>query len=71
MANKLRELVIEYNNLSNPDGSAILCQGNTVVQASVYGPVEIPTAREKCEKALLNVSFKTRSSSTKCKLFVG
>ena len=70
MENQLREMVIEYNNLSNPDGSAILCQGNTVIQASVYGPVEVSSAREKPEKALLSVIFKPKCCSVKCKLFL-
>ena len=67
MSPNLRELLIQYNNLGNPDGSALLCQGNTIVQAYVYGPVEVSSVKERSEKASLFVTFKPKNSCNKCK----
>ena len=67
VGNKLREIIIEYGNLTNPDGSAILCQGNTIVQSSVYGPVEVQTNRERYDRASVFVLFKPKNSKIRGK----
>ncbi|KAH7951808.1 hypothetical protein HPB52_013315 [Rhipicephalus sanguineus] len=52
---RLRKLAAKFSNLSRPDGSAILAQGETVVQAGVYGPVEVKQMREHPEKATVEL----------------
>ncbi|XP_015792530.1 exosome complex component RRP46-like [Tetranychus urticae] len=64
MAPKLRDLIITYNNLANPDGSALFCQGNTIVQTFVFGPVDV-SSKEQSEKASLFVAFKPKNSCNK------
>ena len=56
---------MRYGNLVNPDGSALLCQGNTVVQACVFGPTEVTGNREKTDRATLFVTFKSKNMSKK------
>ncbi|CAH2244832.1 exosome complex component RRP46 [Pararge aegeria] len=54
---KLKPLKCELNFLSKSDGSAILSQGDTVVLASVNGPLDIKTTSQNIEKATLEVLF--------------
>lgn len=61
----MRPLIVRYSNLANPDGSALLCQGNTVVQACVFGPTEVTGNREKIDRAALFVIFKPKNSCNK------
>ncbi|XP_077524513.1 exosome complex component Rrp46 [Amblyomma americanum] len=62
----LRRLAAKFSNLSRPDGSAILAQGETVVQAGVYGPVEVRQARELHEKATVEVFFRSKTGHQSC-----
>lgn len=64
---RLRPLVIKYSNITNPDGSALLCQGNTIVQVYVYGPVEVSSSKEHSDRASLFVAYKPKNSCNKCK----
>ncbi|CAH0728635.1 unnamed protein product, partial [Brenthis ino] len=54
---KIRPMKCELNFLSKSDGSAILSQGETVVLASVNGPLDIKTTSQSIEKATLEVLF--------------
>uniref|UniRef100_A0A6G4ZX04 Putative exosomal 3'-5' exoribonuclease complex subunit rrp46 n=1 Tax=Rhipicephalus microplus TaxID=6941 RepID=A0A6G4ZX04_RHIMP len=63
---RLRKLAAKFSNLSRPDGSAILAQGETVVQAGVYGPVEVKQMRELPEKATVEVFFRSKSGQQSC-----
>lgn len=63
---RLRKLAAKFSNLSRPDGSAILAQGETVVQAGVYGPVEVKQMRENPEKATVEVFFRSKSGQQSC-----
>ncbi|XP_023950251.2 exosome complex component RRP46 [Bicyclus anynana] len=54
---KLKPMKCELNYLSKSDGSAILSQGDTVVLASVNGPMDIKTVNQSIEKATLEVLF--------------
>lgn len=60
----MRDLLVEYNNLSRADGSAIFADGNTVIQTAIFGPADIPFHKEIPDKATLEVIYK-RSSFTK------
>ncbi|XP_077285232.1 exosome complex component Rrp46 [Arctopsyche grandis] len=60
----LREIQCELNVLSRPDGSAIFSQGNTVVVAAVYGPVECKILNSDIYKATVEVYFGTKSGQT-------
>ncbi|XP_034833768.1 exosome complex component RRP46 [Maniola hyperantus] len=54
---KLKPMKCELNFLSKSDGSAILSQGDTVVLASVNGPLDIKISSQSIEKATLEVLF--------------
>ncbi len=47
---RIRELKCELGLLERADGSARLCQGDTSVLCSVYGPVEVKMIKEMCER---------------------
>ncbi|KAG7202737.1 hypothetical protein KM043_009911 [Ampulex compressa] len=53
----LREMNCELNQLSMPDGSAMLMQGTTTVIAGVYGPVEGKPQRMMHDKASVEVYY--------------
>ncbi|XP_077563881.1 exosome complex component Rrp46 [Haemaphysalis longicornis] len=63
---RLRKLAAKFSNLSRPDGSAVLAQGETVVQAGVYGPAEVRQAREHHEKATTEVFFRSKTGQQSC-----
>lgn len=46
----LKELHSELGLLERPDGSARLVQGSTSVLCAVYGPAEVKSSKEKCDK---------------------
>ncbi|XP_043679404.1 exosome complex component RRP46 [Vespula pensylvanica] len=54
---KLRTMLCEMNQLSMPDGSAMLMQGDTTVVAGVYGPVESKAVKMIYDKASLEVVY--------------
>ncbi|GBP78962.1 Exosome complex component RRP46 [Eumeta japonica] len=56
----LKPLNCELNFLSNSDGSAIVAQGDTVVVASVNGPLDVKSQNQSIEKATLEVLFSTK-----------
>ncbi|XP_029041317.1 exosome complex component RRP46 [Osmia bicornis bicornis] len=53
----LRPINCELNQLSMPDGSAMLMQGDTAVVAGVYGPVEPKLQKMIYDKAFVEVSY--------------
>lgn len=53
----LRPINCEMNQLSMPDGSAMLMQGDTTVIAGVYGPVEAKPQKMIYDKAFVEVSY--------------
>ncbi|XP_013194238.1 exosome complex component RRP46 [Amyelois transitella] len=57
---KLRPMKCELNFLSKSDGSAILSQGETVVLASVNGPLDVKMQSQSIEKSTLEVLFCTK-----------
>jgi len=50
----------EQRILSQPDGSATLSQGQTSVMSAVYGPAEVRVARERADRATVEVVFKPK-----------
>ncbi|XP_017305272.1 exosome complex component RRP46 [Diaphorina citri] len=57
----LRELKSQLNILSRSDGSVIFSQGQTVVVASMYGPVEAKIQKTIIDKASVEVIFRPKS----------
>jgi len=57
---QLRPMLCEQRMLSQPDGSATFSQGRTSVMAAVYGPTEVRAARERVDRATLEVIFKPK-----------
>jgi len=57
---KLRPMACEQRLLSQPDGSAVFNQGRTSVMAAVYGPTEVRAARERFDRAVVEVVFKPK-----------
>ncbi|XP_003696793.1 exosome complex component RRP46 [Apis florea] len=53
----LRPMNCELNQLSMPDGSAMLMQGNTAVVAGIYGPIEAKPQKMIYDKASIEVSY--------------
>ncbi|KZC06535.1 PREDICTED: exosome complex component RRP46 [Dufourea novaeangliae] len=53
----LRPMNCELNQLSMPDGSAMLMQGDTAVVAGVYGPIEAKLQKMMYDKAYVDVSY--------------
>ncbi|XP_072929663.1 exosome complex component RRP46 [Epargyreus clarus] len=58
---KLKPMKCEMNYLSKSDGSAILAQGETVILASVNGPLDIKTQSQNVEKATVEVLFASKA----------
>lgn len=63
---KLRPLQCELGNLSRPDGSSVLTQGDTCVISAVYGPGEVRLNREQLDKATVEVVYKPKSGLPGC-----
>ena len=59
-AGQLRPMLCEQRMLSQPDGSATFSQGQTSAMAAVYGPTEVRFARERADRASLEVVFKPK-----------
>ncbi|CAL7950052.1 unnamed protein product [Xylocopa violacea] len=53
----LRPINCELNQLSMPDGSAMLMQGDTAVIAGIYGPIEAKPQKMIYDKASVEVSY--------------
>lgn len=53
---------ITFNNLSKADGSALIDEDSTVVQASVFGPVDVSQSKINYEEAILDIIFKPKIS---------
>lgn len=53
---------ITFNNLSKADGSALVDQDNTIVQATVLGPVDITQSKINYEEAVVEILFKPKTS---------
>lgn len=53
---------ITFNNLSKPDGSALINQDDTIVQATVFGPVDIAPSKINYEEAVVEILFKPKIS---------
>ncbi|KAF7386193.1 hypothetical protein HZH68_013325 [Vespula germanica] len=62
---KLRPMLCELNQLSMPDGSAMLMQGDTTVVAGVYGPVEPKAQKMIYDKASVEVVYSPVKGPTK------
>ncbi|XP_055903574.1 exosome complex component RRP46 [Eupeodes corollae] len=56
----LRPINCELNPLTGADGSALHSQGETIVLASMYGPIEARTQHAKIEKANVEVIFRPK-----------
>uniref|UniRef100_A0A0K8R9P1 Putative exosomal 3'-5' exoribonuclease complex subunit rrp41 n=1 Tax=Ixodes ricinus TaxID=34613 RepID=A0A0K8R9P1_IXORI len=63
---RLRKLAVKFDNVSRPDGSALLAHGETVIQAGVYGPIEVRQARELAEKATVEVFYRSKTGHQNC-----
>jgi len=55
-------LDITFNNLSKADGSALLSENNTIVQAAVFGPVDIAQSKMNHEEAVVEILYKPKLS---------
>lgn len=53
---------ITFNNLSKADGSALIDQDNTLVQAAVFGPVDVAQSKMNYEEAVVEIFFKPKVS---------
>lgn len=53
---------ITFNNLTKPDGSALVDQDDTVIQAIVFGPVDINQTKINYEEAVVEILFKPKIS---------
>lgn len=53
---------ITFNNLSRADGSALIDQENTIIQATVFGPVRVSQAKINTEEAVLDILYKPKVS---------
>ena len=63
---KLRPLHCELGNLTRPDGSAVLSQGDTCIISAVYGPGEVRMNKEQLDKATVEVVYKPKSGLPGC-----
>lgn len=48
---------ITFNNLTKADGSALINQDGTIIQATVFGPVDIPQSKANTEEAIVEILF--------------
>ena len=56
----LRCLTSDLGCLTRQDGSASLCQGDTTSTAVAYGPAEVRIARERIDRATVEVIYKPK-----------
>jgi exosome complex component RRP46 len=54
--------LITFNNLTKADGSALIDQDHTIVQATVFGPVDIAQSKVNYEEAVVEILFKPKIS---------
>ena len=54
--------LVTFNNLIKPDGSALVDQNDTIVQAIVFGPVDISQSKINYEEAVVEILFKPKVS---------
>lgn len=57
----IRALKCEQSVLSRADGSVMFSQGNTVVMASVYGPLEAKIQKELSDRMYVEVNYKPKT----------
>jgi exosome complex component RRP46 len=62
----LRPMSCEQHNLCQPDGSASFHQGRTSMMAAIYGPTEVRMARERADRATLEVVYKPKVGAASC-----
>lgn len=62
----LRVLTCEMGNLSRPDGSTTIYQGDSCVIVSVYGPGEVRMNKEQLDRATVDVVYKPKSGLPGC-----
>lgn len=55
-------MTLVFNNLSKADGSALVDQNNTIVQATVFGPVDVSHAKINYEEAIVEILYKPKVS---------
>merc|ERR1719342_171412 len=60
VGSRLRPIFCSLGEITRADGSVMLCQGNTTVACSVYGPGEVRQARELIDRSLVEVCYKPR-----------
>lgn len=53
---------ITFDNLSKADGSALIDDNNTIVQATVFGPVDVPQSKINYEEAIVEILYKPKVS---------
>lgn len=53
---------VTFNNLSKADGSALIEHHNSIVQATVFGPVDVPLSKINYEEAVVEILYKPRVS---------
>ena len=62
---EIRELKAKIGIVNNADGSAMFEMGDTIVIASIYGPMEvIPKFLEESDRAILEVNYQMLPFST-------
>lgn len=64
---KLSSQAAVLNNLSRPDGSAIHSQGDTIVQAAMYGPIQARYHKAYIDKAVIEVTYQPKITPKGCK----
>jgi len=60
VGSRLRPIFCSLGEITRADGSVMLCQGDTTVACSVYGPGEVRQARELIDRSLVEVCYKPR-----------
>lgn len=59
---EMRSLSIDQGSIHCADGSATVTVGNTVVLASIYGPLDAPIARQDATRCTVSVTIRDRSA---------
>lgn len=59
---KFKMTIVTFNNLSKADGSALIDQNNTIVQATVFGPVDLAQSKINYEEAIVQILYKPKVS---------
>lgn len=53
---------VTFDNLSKADGSALIDENNTIIQATVFGPVDVPQSKINYEEAIVEILYKPKVS---------